>query len=82
MTGGARVTAANSLALEQVPGFRGPMMSMNSVASSLGSAIGAALGGLVLVLMDWAVLGIVFGAMTLLAAMMYYMLTNDKQIVT
>jgi len=45
--------AANSMMLDQVPEFRSVMMSVSSSADQLGSAIGAGLGGIVLVLFSY-----------------------------
>jgi len=65
-----------SLTLEQVPRFRGTVMSISSAATSLGSAIGAAMGGLALLLYDYEFLGIAGGAMALVAAI-FYLLAID-----
>jgi len=70
-------SAANSLTLEQVPKFRGTMMSINSAVMNLGPAIGAALGGLTLVLFDYEVLGLTLGAMGIVAAIVFQTLAID-----
>lgn len=74
---GMASSAANSLALEQVPRFRGTMMSMNSAAISLGNALGAAVGGLALDLFNYEVMGSVLGAVAIVAAIIFYLLTAD-----
>lgn len=74
---GMGASAASSLTLEQAPKYRGTMMSINSAAISLGSALGAALGGLVLVLFDYEVLGSALGAMGIVAAIVFYLLAID-----
>jgi len=75
---GMASSAANSLALEQVPRFRGTMMSINSAALSLGNALGSALGGLALVLFNYEAMGSILGVMGLAAALIFYLLTIDQ----
>lgn len=76
LIGGISFTASYSLTLEQVPRFRGTVMSINSAAASVGSAIGAAMGGLALLLYDYEFLGIAGGAMALVAAI-FFLLAID-----
>ena len=75
---GMASSAANSLTLEQVPKFRGTMMSMNSAALSLGNALGSAIGGLVLILFNYKVMGSILGAIGIVAAIIFYLLTVDQ----
>jgi len=75
--GGMGFSAISSLTLEQVPKFRGTMMSINSAAMNLGSALGAALGGLTLILFDYEVLGLSLGAMGVVAAIVFQTLAID-----
>jgi DHA1 family purine base/nucleoside efflux pump-like MFS transporter len=65
-----------SLTLEQVPRFRGTVMSISSAATSLGLAIGAAVGGLALILYDYEFLGITGGILALVAAI-FFLLAID-----
>ena len=74
---GINVSAAQSLTLEQVPRYRGTMMSMNSAAVNIGTALGAGIGGLVLLLYDWEFLGISLGTVGIIAAVIYYLLAID-----
>lgn len=74
---GMLASAASSLTLEQVPRFRGSMMSISSAATSLGSAVGAAVGGMALIWYDYDVLGAILGAMGIVAAMVFYLVTKD-----
>lgn len=74
---GMGASAANSLTLEQVPKFRGTMMSLTSAAQSLGSALGAALGGVILVLYDYLIMGSVLGALGIVAAIVIHFLALD-----
>jgi len=77
---GMASSAANSLTLEQVPRFRGTMMSINSAALSLGNALGSALGGLALVLFNYEVMGSILGVMGIVAAILFYFLTIDQPV--
>ena len=70
-------SASSSLSLEQVPRFRGSMMSINSAAVYMGYALGAGVGGLVLLGYDWNMLGIALGATGIVAALIYYLLAID-----
>jgi predicted MFS family arabinose efflux permease len=70
-------SASNSLILEQVPTFRGTMMSVWSAATGLGAALGAGLGGMLLLRYDYSVLGVVLGGLGVLSALVYRFYTVD-----
>jgi len=74
---GMGASASSSLTLEQVPKFRGTMMSLNSAAQNLGSALGAALGGLALIFFDYELLGLTLGALGIVAAIVFHLLAID-----
>ena len=74
---GMGASASNSLTLEQVPKFRGTMMSLTSSAQSLGSALGAAIGGSMLILYNYRIMGTTLGALGILAAIVFYFLSID-----
>jgi len=74
---GLRHSVSNSLSLEQVPEYRGSMMSLNSGFISLGAAMGSAIGGLALTYGDYSVLGVSLGLLGMVAALIYYLFTND-----
>jgi DHA1 family inner membrane transport protein len=64
---GIRLTASNNLSLEQIPSFRGSMMSLNSMTGNIGSAVGAGLGGLILILYSYGGLGTLFCVISFIA---------------
>lgn len=74
---GLQYSASNSLSLEQVPRFRGSMMSMNSAAAYIGYALGTGVGGLVLLSFGWNLLGIVLGAIGIIGVGLYNFLASD-----
>lgn len=74
---GMMASTASSLTLEQVPRFRGSMMSLSSAATSLGSAVGAAVGGMALIWYDYETLGSILGVMGIASAVIFYFLTTD-----
>ena len=74
---GMMITTAYSLTLEQVPSFRGTMMSLNSAATNIGTALGAGIGGWVLLLWDYEFVGLSLGAMILAVAIIYYRVVSD-----
>jgi len=71
-------TVAISLALEQLPGFQGTMMSLNSAAGNLGMALGSALGGLILVLYDYGLVGYSLGSLGIIATIIYKTQVKDQ----
>jgi len=74
---GVVASASSSLTLEQVPRFRGTMMSINSAALYLGSALGTAVGGMVLLSFDYEGLGSILGVVGIIAAIVFQLLTTD-----
>lgn len=74
---GTLVTTAYSLTLEQLPNFRGTMMSLNSAAARIGTSLGAGVGGIVLLVSGYEYVGLILGAMILAAALIYYLLVSD-----
>jgi predicted MFS family arabinose efflux permease len=77
LSAGIFSTTFISLSLEQVPKFRGSMMSLNSASSRVGEAVGAGLGGIILVLFNYEILGIAFGLMSLIASIIFYFFVID-----
>ncbi|MFX0210299.1 MAG: MFS transporter, partial [Candidatus Hodarchaeota archaeon] len=70
-------SASNSLTLEQIPRFRGTMMSTYSAATSLGAVLGAGIGGMILLWSNYQILGIVFGGLGVASAANYYLFAMD-----
>jgi MFS family permease len=75
--GALRFSANNSLSLEQVPDYRGSMMSMNSAACRIGGALGTGLGGLILVLYGWETLGAALTLVGISGMLVYHLLSAD-----
>jgi predicted MFS family arabinose efflux permease len=70
--GAAVFTSFQCLTLDQVPKFRPTMMSMRSLFLSLGAMIGAALGGIMLIVFgSYAAVGVLFGLLSIIAAIAF-----------
>jgi DHA1 family inner membrane transport protein len=74
---GLRRNAGQSLSLEQVPRYRGSMMSLSTAGDSLGSALGAGLGGLVLTMGDYWLVGLVLGLLGVFSALIIRLYAVD-----
>jgi predicted MFS family arabinose efflux permease len=74
---GLIASAANSLTLEQIPNFRGTMMSVDTAALNLGAALGTVAGGLALLTFGYAGMGLVLGAVCTLGALMWALFAVD-----
>jgi len=74
---GLTFSASRSLTLEQVPGFRGTMMSINHAAGAAGSALGSGIGGLALLLFGYEGMAISLGAMGIVSAAIFQLLAMD-----
>lgn len=74
------VTSYTCLALAQVPKSRGTMMSLNSAVEALGTTIGPAVGGalLVLTLGFYGAVGLALGGMFVASAMIRFFLAKDS----
>jgi DHA1 family putative efflux transporter-like MFS transporter len=71
-----RDQAFTSLALEQVPAFRGTMMSLSSLSNNLALAIGTSIGGVVLLSYDYEFLGL-FGILVMMGALVFHLFAID-----
>ena len=79
---GLTSAAAPNLTLEQVPQYRGIMMSLSSAFSGLGTAIGIIIGGTVLNLyldsvMGFQALGLTVGGLAFTAALINFFFAKD-----
>jgi len=74
---GMRSTAGVSLTIEQVPEFRGTMMSISSASVSMGSALGSGLGGFALLLYNYEAIGPTLGLLGLASAIIVYLIVVD-----
>ena len=74
---GMVASAANSLTLEQISGFRGTMMSMDYALINVGSALGSIVGWLALSAFNYEGLGSALGAMGILAGIVFGFLAID-----
>ena len=74
---GMLFSAASNLTLEQLPRFRGTMMSISAATGSLGSAIGAALGGWILVNYYYPQVGWFMGAINVVGVLVYQLFSRD-----
>jgi predicted MFS family arabinose efflux permease len=74
---GLRVNAISSLSLEQVPLYRGSMMSLYSASMNIGSVLGAGIGGYTLLDGNWVLMGVSIGMMGILAAITLQLGAND-----
>jgi len=74
----ASYTAFSILVLDQVPRFRGTMMSMKNMFYTIGIAIGTAVGGAMLTLFaSYQAVGFSIGAMGLFSAAIFFFLTKE-----
>ena len=74
---GVRSSSSSSLTMEQVPSYRGTMMSISSAIDNMGVALGAGLGGLMLLWYDYNVLGVVLGGAGMAASLLFHLLTRE-----
>jgi DHA1 family inner membrane transport protein len=74
---GMMITGFTSLILEQIPRFRGTMMSLSSAATSLGQLICASLGGFLLLQYNYNVLGVGLGIAGILSSLVIYAFALD-----
>lgn len=76
LNAGLWISVSRSLALEQVPAYRGTMMSLNEVSRNAGRAIGIALGGAILVLYDYEASSLL-GISGIVGAIIFHFFTQD-----
>jgi len=74
---GLRDSASSSLSLEQIPEFRGTMMSLRMTAGSVGYILGTALGGYTLYIASYELMGVSIGALGIVSALITLILIRD-----
>jgi DHA1 family inner membrane transport protein len=74
---GMLFSAASNLTLEQLPRFRGTMMSISAATGSFGSAMGTAFGGWLLVTYYYNQLGWFMGVINVVALVLYHFIARD-----
>jgi DHA1 family inner membrane transport protein len=74
---GMMITVSSSFSLEQIPKYRGTMMSLHSAAVSTGGTLSAAIGGLILVALGYGAYSIAMGFVGLAGALAYMLLTSE-----
>lgn len=75
--GGMSIAAGYSLSLEQVPKFRGSMMSMITAFIGIGGALGVVAGGVVLNFYNYQTLGLALGVIGIVSAFVAFFATKD-----
>ncbi|MBN2336083.1 MFS transporter [Candidatus Bathyarchaeota archaeon] len=70
-------SAANTLVLEQVPAYRGSMMSMASALGFLGYASGTALAGVLLASSGWKYFSVTYSLLGVTALALYFFLVDE-----
>jgi len=78
---GVRASSSSSLTLEQIPKYRGVIMSLNSATGNIGIALGAGLGGFILLWYNYEMLGLSLGVIGILAAIIYQLFVVDPVII-
>ena len=74
---GLAFTSASNVALDQVPRFRGTFMALFTACNSLGSTLGASLGGVVLLWSTYSTLGFCLGPIGILAGIVVYLWIHE-----
>ena len=72
-------TVINALTLEQVPKYRGTVMSLNQATFNLGGVLGTGLGGLIILLLGYDVMGISHGLLMLVAMLILHFFTKEPE---
>jgi len=75
--GGVSVASGHSLNLEQVRKYRAMMMSLSVVFAYAGASIGVALGGLLLGGFGFLGVGLTFGFLNVVAALVVFVFAKD-----
>ena len=77
LVAGVRVSSHIALTLEQVPEFRGTMMSLSAASANLGTALGSGVGGAALLWFGYKAVGPSLGLLGVVSAILLYWLVED-----
>ena len=69
--------SGDSLTLDQVPDYRGTLMSLNAVSRSAGAMIGTLIGGYVLLNFNYSWFGLVMGLFGISASLVYGLIVTE-----
>ena len=70
-------SANTNLSLEQIPAFRGTMMSINQASGNLGSTLVVLLGGWALLEYGFRYLGVLIAVLNVVAFLVYWFMVKD-----
>jgi len=74
---GMMLSVSTSLTLEQLPRYKGTMMSIHSAATSMGSMTVAILGGVILLFSNYSIFGFVMGLIGIIGALIFFQYAKD-----
>lgn len=75
---GLFLTISSSFSLEQIPEYRGTVMSLHTAAVSMGATLSSALGGLLLITYGYGSYSIIMGFFGLAGALVFMLLTAEQ----
>jgi len=75
---GLRSAAVSGLNLEQVPDLRGSMMSLTDAFGSIGNVLSLSLGGYLLIVYNWGIMGSIIGSFGIVAGLILYMFVKEQ----
>ena len=78
LTSGINVTALNGLTLNQVPEYRGSMMSLFTASASLGGSLNLALMGILLTSYGWAHASTVVGILGIISGVLVHLFVTEN----
>lgn len=74
---GSGYVSGDTLTLDQVPEYRGTIMSLNILARNLGMTLGGLIGGVLLVMFGYSLFGLIMGGVGVVSALTYYFFTIE-----
>jgi predicted MFS family arabinose efflux permease len=76
---GMMLTAITSLTLDQLPLYRGTVMSLQTAAVGLGSMVAAIVGGIVITSLGFSTYGLLMGVLGFLGTITFYLFSVDPK---